>query len=149
MSKLILIRGLPGAGKTTLADRLMIEEDAMHFEADHFMENEGTYEFNSLLLDAAHNWCLGQAIYNLKQGTNVIVSNTFTQIWEIEPYVFNAAILDCEVEVIHVVSQFKSIHNIPDIAFNSMRRRFQSNEKVEEKLRDLHHNIKYKIYPDA
>lgn len=144
--KLILIRGLPGSGKTTLAERLMIEEDARHFEADHFMENTGEYEFRPELLEAAHAWCFGETIYNLKQGTNVIVSNTFTKLWEIERYVTNADNLGAEIEIIHVTTQFESVHGVPSDVLKAMKARFVSNDKLAQHLGT---DIRYRLYPDA
>lgn len=37
MAKLILMCGLPGAGKTTLAKRIEIEEDALRLTPDEWM----------------------------------------------------------------------------------------------------------------
>lgn len=132
--KLIIIRGLPGSGKTTLANKLMVEEDAMHFEADHF---HGA-EFNRGLVEASHAYCFGNAIYNLKQGTNVVVSNTFTTLWEIEKYVDAASILGAEIEIIHIrSSKYKSVHDVPEKTMQAMRKRMIPNNKIALKYPQL------------
>ena len=54
---LILLRGLPGAGKSTLA-KMMSDS---HYEADmYFTNDEGEYHFDPLKLKQAHQWCQDQ-----------------------------------------------------------------------------------------
>ena len=88
MGKLILIRGLPGSGKSTLAKKLVDEEGFIHLEADMFFidKDTGVYKFDHKLLGAAHAWCQSETARYLMAGKSVVVSNTFTQKWEMAPY---------------------------------------------------------------
>ncbi len=56
MKNLYLLRGIPGAGKSTLAKQL---GDA-HFEADSYFMIDGEYQFDPTKLRKAHEWCQGQ-----------------------------------------------------------------------------------------
>lgn len=89
--KLTLIRGLPGSGKTTYAKCLLYvngRQNTLHIEADQWFEDAGgAYRFDASQLPKAHKWCQTHAEMSLKAGFNVIVSNTFTQIWEMQPYI--------------------------------------------------------------
>jgi predicted kinase len=122
---LILIRGLPGAGKSTMAKKLM-NSTSVHLEADMFFEKDGKYEFKPYLLIEAHTWCLHETIKNLKEGKTVIVSNTFTKFWELEPYLEAAQELTGNrFKVISLKTQFKSIHGIPQDAMDRMSARWE------------------------
>jgi len=85
---LVLLRGLPGSGKTTLAKLF----NCAHFEADMFFMRDGEYQFDATKLKDAHAWCQNEVnaamILNYTTGVNenIVVSNTFTQEWEMEAY---------------------------------------------------------------
>jgi Chromatin associated protein KTI12 len=53
--RLVLIRGVPGSGKSTRAREL---QEYLHFEADMYFIRDGAYTFDSDLLPAAHQ-CAG------------------------------------------------------------------------------------------
>lgn len=54
MQTLTLIRGLPGAGKSTLASELVSREpNTKHFEADMFFVEDGMYRFDKSKLNGA------------------------------------------------------------------------------------------------
>jgi adenylate kinase family enzyme len=53
MKELFLLRGLPGAGKSTLAESI----GGMHMEADKYFMYEGKYEFDPSKTRDAHAWC--------------------------------------------------------------------------------------------
>jgi predicted kinase len=85
---IILLRGLPGSGKTTLAQAL--SENGKHpiFSIDSYFENEkGDYEFKFEENHIAYKQCEEQTEMALKESKpKIFVDNTFTLDWEIEPY---------------------------------------------------------------
>ena len=83
MKELFLLRGLPGSGKSTLAKSL----GGMHMEADKYFEYNGKYEFDVSKIKNAHAWCQNATkVFMQNKSKKVIVSNTFTQEWEMQPY---------------------------------------------------------------
>lgn len=128
MAKLILIRGLPGSGKTTFAKFLLEKDpDLLHYEADMFFEDSktGEYVFQPERLADAHSWCKNLTDAALEIGKSVVVSNTFTQKWEIEPYVQLANQYGADLTIIKMENQFKSIHDVPEKKIEQMRRRWE------------------------
>lgn len=117
MPKLTLIRGLPGSGKSTLAKTY----DAYHVEADeYFIDFQGYYEFDAAKLGLAHKWCLNVATEWLKQGYDVVVSNTFTTMKELKPYLA----LDADITVVDVLTQYDTVHNVPIKTIDKMKARW-------------------------
>ena len=85
---LFAIRGLPGSGKSSLGALLgnAIAAD------DYFMDkDDGIYRFDPSKLGAAHADCLQRAQRILILGFDIAVCNTFSQRWELEPYIAAAA----------------------------------------------------------
>lgn len=122
MQQLILIRGLPGSGKSTLARQLA---GFKHFEADMFHIKDGVFQYDENNKQAAHNWC-ENAVYNaLHQGHNVVVSNTFTLLREMEPYLEFAAERGIKPLIVVAKGRFPSEHNVPPATLNILRMRWQ------------------------
>jgi predicted kinase len=114
MQYLYIIRGLPGSGKSTLAKTLAEKYNFNHFEADMFFMQNGEYTFDRNKLKEAHKWCQEQVEEYLFMGHNVVVSNTFVKLWEIEPYEKLAKKYFAEINIIECNGQYQSIHNIPE-----------------------------------
>jgi predicted kinase len=130
MKSLYLLRGLPGAGKSTLAKKL---GDA-HFEADMYFTNEnGQYIFNGADIKKAHEWCQNEVhtamILNHTTGANenIVVSNTFTQEWEMEAYYELAETYNYRVFSLIVENRHggENLHNVPEDKIEVMRNRFE------------------------
>ena len=87
MKSLFLLRGLPGAGKTTLA-KSILGDDRNHYEADMYFTNAaGEYKFDPTGLRSAHEWCRYLVMVAMGKGEErIVVSNTFTQEWEMAAY---------------------------------------------------------------
>ena len=127
MTKLTLIRGLPGAGKTTMAKAMVAADPKLnHFEADqYFTDASGDYRFEQSEIEDAHTWCFTETRSALKEGISVIVANTFTRKWEMEPYRILATQLDVELEILEASGNYKSIHGVPQKTIDAMRSRWE------------------------
>lgn len=120
--KLILIRGLPGSGKSTKA----ITYDAQHIEADmYFVDSAGKYRFDPSKLPLAHAWCQQQAEDWLKQGKDVVVSNTFIKQWEMDFYRKLAVQYQAELIIEVCREQYQNIHGVGAATLKRMKRDWQ------------------------
>lgn len=125
-TNLILVRGLPGAGKTTLAKNKYIPLGYVHLEADMFFITDGIYNFNPSKIGKAHEWCQEQTKQHLNQGHNVIVTNTFTTLWEMKYYLNLAKVVPAKLKVIHAQGKFKNVHGVPQQALDRMAGRWEA-----------------------
>lgn len=123
---LVLVRGIPGAGKTTFAKEHFVENNGYkHVEADMFFDKKEGYEFRADLISYAHRYSLSQTALYLYHGFDVVVSNTFTTAGEIQPYVDIANKLGVKFDIVSLTTDFGSIHNVPDDVMESFRSRYQ------------------------
>jgi hypothetical protein len=154
---LILIRGLPGSGKSTLADKM--NPFAVYAADDYFYDRYGVYRFDPKKLPDAHAHCqrrTNEALKTIQRRASapawegpsgslvperhehdmedtVIVNNTFSQRWEMEPYF---KMVDKYQARLWVIDLFDSgltdaqlakwnTHQVPEHAIRSMRRRWE------------------------
>jgi len=129
---LYIVRGVPGSGKSTLAKS--IAKSWQIFEADKYFMKNGNYEFNFNGLKDAHNFCKRQvhkAMYpNLVNSLfyrNIVVSNTFTQEWEMKFYQIIAKKYGYKVYTIIVENRHggKNEHGVHDEKIEQMKNRFE------------------------
>lgn len=145
MKKLVIIRGIPGSGKSTFANKILTVaeksgETTYHCEADDYFMVDGEYKFDRAKLGAAHSTCFNNIIGAMKKGIDcVVVSNTFTTIREIKPYVEAAESYDYQVVVYRMMGEkmgdetndvlgrfasFTNVHSVPTEALRNMVNRF-------------------------
>lgn len=122
-----LIRGLPGSGKSTMAQAMT---DFEHIEADQFFValGKGKYRFVKQAIGRAHADCFYRATRALFHGRNVVVSNTFTQLWEMQRYIDLAKTMNATLEVIEAKGEYPNVHGVPDEKIAQMRARWESFE---------------------
>ena len=127
MKTLILLRGLPGSGKSTFAKTICDE----YYEADQYFINEnGEYVFDASKLKLAHEWCKLRTEHAMEDGVEkIVVSNTFTQAWEMQPYFELAAKYGYRTHSLIIENKHggKNVHNVPDSKLKEMKDRFQIN----------------------
>jgi predicted kinase len=124
MKQLILLRGLPGAGKSTLAKAFKTWE---HYEADMFFMRGNGYEFDATRLKEAHQWCQDLVWMAMKRNEpTIVVSNTFTTDEELQPYFDLAEKYDYMVVSLIVENRHgsSSIHSVPEATLDKMKNRF-------------------------
>lgn len=149
MSNLILIAGLPGAGKSTLARKFAWDHTTL-LEADLY---PGIYTFRKgeapifhgaerddngvPLIKRAHQWCIDQARLALQGGGGAVVSNTFSQKWETRAYYILAREYGAQVYLIDLFDQGlsdeslaqRNTHGVPLSAIAAMRARWEHGQQ--------------------
>jgi len=132
---LILLRGVPGSGKTTLGEVILYVPGSNNTNNvlsadDFFIDNNGDYIFDSTKLKEAHNQCQLKCAERMKlQLSKIIVANTFTQDWEMTPYFDMAERYKYRVHTVVVENRHnnKNIHGVPDDKVQIMKDRFEIN----------------------
>lgn len=126
---LILLRGLPGSGKSTLAKLLVGDKDYCHKEADmYFVDLNDNYKFEPSKIKDAHAWCKEEIEFAMKyEHSPVVVSNTFTQEWEMDAYYELASKYGYRVHSIVVENRHGGVnqHGVPDEKLDQMKNRFE------------------------
>jgi hypothetical protein len=118
---LVLFRGLPGSGKTTMASVLRMI-GYKHFEADMYFEVNGAYQYEASRIRDAHDWCKQMTREALRRGENVVVSNTFTRLSEMEPYYQMDA---TNIRVIEATGNWANTHGVSNEIINRMSERWE------------------------
>ena len=132
--ELILIRGLPGSGKSTIAETF---KRHYHFESDQYWGED--YNFDIDKLQNAHRWCQARVNLYLNKLNDlfckfpnsihtkigIVVSNTFTTKNELLPYFEIASEFGIIPNVLLCQSNFGSIHNVPQETIEKMKNRFE------------------------
>lgn len=119
--KCTIIRGLPGTGKSTLAQSFR----CFHIEADMFHVRNGDYQFDPSKATDAHGFCFKMFSNAIDAGIDVVVSNTFTRKSEFQPYIEYAKVSGYTIDVIVLKDIFGSIHHVPESVMEAMYLRWE------------------------
>lgn len=132
MKKVYIMRGLPGAGKSTWIKNNT--PGAVVCSADHFFEKSGTYQFDPTNLGKAHAECFAKFQKALERGAEtIVVDNTNTTKWEFEKYQNLANLHGYDVELVKIFDgglsdedlANRNTHGVPLENIRRMRSRWQ------------------------
>tara|TARA_R100000789_G_C2948960_1_gene134423 strand:- start:194 stop:640 length:447 start_codon:yes stop_codon:yes gene_type:complete len=143
---LVLVRGISGAGKSTIADMLNVcaasfsTDDMFYKIPDGVTMPIPTYQFDpsklseyhaatvqkvkDVMVDLDYEHTSGE---DLLTPRTIIVHNTFTEEWEMQPYFDLAKEFEWRVHTIIVENRHgsKSIHDVPDDVVKAQKERFE------------------------
>lgn len=125
----VILRGLPGSGKTSFANILVwSSKDSVICSADHyFVKPNGNYEYDRDKLPDAHFYCKNKFLKALNKSDLIIIDNTNCHKKDMAFYEKKAK--ENGYQVFHVVIENrqgnKSIHDIPDERIEEMEKSFK------------------------
>ncbi len=129
---LIILKGIPGSGKTTAAETLF--PGATAFAADdYFLDENKEYKFDPQKLGRAHEACVRNVDNSMSAGlTPIVVHNTTTTAREMRPYLDLASakgykVFSFVVENYHGGS---NVHGVPMAKLEEMAKRLMGSIKL-------------------
>ena len=123
MKTLIILRGIPGSGKTSFASFL---GKAVCCADDYFV-HDGEYKWKAEDIGKAHGWCQRKCRRFMKaQLEQIVVANTNTTEREMQPYMDLARQFGYMVYSVIVENRHgnASVHGVPEATLDKMKARF-------------------------
>ena len=143
--RLIILRGIPGSGKTTFTKKALPKADLIASADDGMMEGE-KYVFHPAKLPAAHGACLRKVVEALQAGAAqkvlakaaategitlpaseavIIVDNTSTSVAEIAPYVavgqaYGAEVVIMTLRIDPAIAGPRNVDGVPQAGVDRM-----------------------------
>ena len=125
MNNLILVRGVSGAGKSTIAP--MFKNAVLVSTDDFFLDEYGEYVFDANSLVINHQFCQIAVKMMMKDNEElIVVHNTFTADWEMDAYFDLARQYGYAVHTIIVENRHgsKNVHDVPQDVVKAQKERF-------------------------
>ena len=134
---LIILRGLPGTGKSQIAKLL----GGSRCSADiFFTHHDGTYHYEESRLEEAHGWCQAQVEEAMKiTHPRIVVDNTNSRVREYASYVKLAEEYEYQLIIIelhtHAQEQLdewaeRGTHSVPQSALRRMLSRWETDDRA-------------------
>lgn len=145
-----IFRGVSGSGKSTaVAKVLSVVPDAIVVSADNFFMVKGEYKFDPARLAEAHAESRRTALEACQSRKFVMVDNTNTQFWEIDPYLRIARDFDYDVTLCDVIQGYSDVeaqlpefakrnkHGVPLEVIQKQWKRYESLNKIVSLAKEI------------
>ena len=128
---IVLVRGASGSGKSTFVSEFL--NASLSISTDDFFMDNGEYKFIPEHLSANHQRCIDAVESEMKfresmtEVTSIVVHNTFTRLWEMQPYIDLAAKYGYNLYTIVIENRHgsDSVHDVPEQSIVNQRERFE------------------------
>lgn len=146
MRKFIIIRGIPGSGKSFLANSLLTKyPGAVILSTDnYFVDLDGQYKWDRTMIEEAHAHNFYLFLVELRKLTPVVIlDNTNTTLWEFEKYVNRAKKSEYEIEILEPDTPWKfdvdelvarNQHGVDRPTIERMVNRWESTASILQKI---------------
>lgn len=134
MGKVIIMRGIPGSGKSRYVAK-KLPGAWVHSADNHFMRADDNgdvhYRFDPSELSAAHDACFRDFRWSCEaRRDEIVVDNTNTRLFEMSPYVMLARSYGYALRIVHVVGNpeecaRRNVHGVPLAAIKRMADNFE------------------------
>jgi hypothetical protein len=105
-------------GKTTFAKKYF--PNILHLEADMLFMRNGVCYFDESALSKNHKAIEDMFRIAVDREADVVVSNTFIRLWELNKYLEYLAGTHYVVQVFRMTTRYGSVHNIPEETLERM-----------------------------
>ena len=138
---IILVRGVSGAGKSTIGEmfddgattRILSTDDLFYVDGEYNFDPSKLAEYHQAIIDKVeslmveYDWKIMDHDYSWFPIDRIVVCNTFTQMWEMEPYFNLAKKYDWCIHTIIVENRHDSdsIHKVPADTILQQKDRFE------------------------
>jgi len=121
---LIIVRGLPGSGKSTFAQML----SKAICTADDWYMRKGVYKWDYKFIGEAHEWCQRKCWrFMQKDISPIVIANTSITTRAMQPYFNMAETFGYEVFTVVVENRHgkTNIHDVPEKTLLNMEEKFE------------------------
>eukprot|EP00842_Homolaphlyctis_polyrhiza_P000417 jgi/Hompol1/1376/HPOL_005584-RA len=147
--QLIIMRGLPGSGKSSLAKAILensrsVSSTGIILSTDDYFETPQGYVFVARQIGIAHAWNQHRAFQAMRMGlTPIIIDNTNTQRWEARPYVEAGLAHKYTIEIVEPTTPwcksptelaYRNTHSVSLVVIENMLKRWEDEFTVESIL---------------
>lgn len=136
MKVVYILRGIPGNGKSTLAEQLVTNSKTSSVICcadDYFTNLDGNYNWDAEKIGSAHKWCFNLFDENIKDQTEtIIVANTSTRETDVNKYRNHAIENGYMVFVLTIENWHNGVntHNVPNETLEKMRTQLKNSIKL-------------------
>jgi predicted kinase len=121
----VILRGLPGSGKSTFAAKLARDYGFVPLEADDHFFVSGVYQFDPARAADAHALVARDAFAALSAGQRVVIANTHVRLWEMAAIVGAATLAQKSFCFVECRGAFGNVHAVPAAVIAGMRERWE------------------------
>ena len=141
-----IIRGLPGAGKTTLA--LKEYPDIFRIEADMFFTRGGKYYFMTELVGESTKWFYDTIRLAVSSGVDIVLTGVFPghSTSRLPNVIAMALENDYEVYIKTLLTDYGNTHGVPEKQLGMMKKAFVP-EEVLSSIYAEHRQVHFGLMP--